>query len=224
MIKPKMLVLFCCAGGESGPRDCSTGYSKYFTCTGVDIKPQPNYQHTFIQADAFEYLEKHWREYDLIHASPPCQRYSEITPLRTYDSFPDYIGPIREALQSTGKPYVIENVRLARHLLINPQMLCGHQFGLRTYRHRFFEIDPFILVPPHIKHPEPCPASGRGRSKTYGFISVTGNGGAPNLNMPYLEYAQMAMGMDWANRAEISEAIPPIFAEYIGGQLMNYFQ
>jgi DNA (cytosine-5)-methyltransferase 1 len=124
-------------------------------------------------------------------------------------------------LYASSLPFVIENVGGARRELQSPIMLCGHQFGLKTYRHRWFEVVPFILSPPHIPHPEPCPKSGRGKSKTHGFISVTGSGGAAGLEMPYLKYASMAMGIDWMNREELSQAIPPAYTEYIGRQMIR---
>ena len=52
---------------------------------------------------------------------------------------PDLIDPTREALQATGRPYIIENVGGALPKLRDPVMLCGAMFGLRTYRHRHFE-------------------------------------------------------------------------------------
>lgn len=214
-MKPKLLDLFSGAGGAA------MGYHRAgFEVTGVDIAPQPRYPFTFIQADALEYLAVHGHEYDVIHASPPCQSYSEMKHF-TSGHYPKLIEPVRVLLQEFGKPYVIENVRGAARDLRAPIMLCGHQFGLKTYRHRYFEVRPFMLVPGHIKHPEVCPRSGRGRSPKFGFISVTGNGGAPNLEMPYLDYARLAMGIDWMNREELSESIPPAFTEYIGAHLLD---
>ena len=74
MNKPRLLDLFCGAGG------CSVGYDHVgFTVTGVDHKPQKNYPLDFIQADALDYVKAHGHKYDVIHASPPCQRYSKAT-------------------------------------------------------------------------------------------------------------------------------------------------
>lgn len=71
--KPRMLDLFCCAGGAA------TGYSQAgFQVVGVDIKPQPNYPYTFIQGDALCLEDNFIATFDAIHASPPCQSYSDL--------------------------------------------------------------------------------------------------------------------------------------------------
>src|SRR3989304_4174740 len=108
-MRPVVLDLFCGGGGSS------MGYfDAGFRVIGVDIAPQKHYPFTFIQADALEYCAAHGAEFDAIHASPPCQRYSIATPIRHRDNHPDLIAPTRVALQLTGKPFVIENVENAR--------------------------------------------------------------------------------------------------------------
>jgi DNA (cytosine-5)-methyltransferase 1 len=131
----KLLDTYCGAGG------CAVGYHRAgFEVVGVDINPQPRFPFEFHQGDAIEYIREHGHEFDVIHASPPCQRFSEATPMERRDKHPDLIAPTREAMQATGKPYVIENVENARAELANPVKLCGTMFGLPIWRHRYFEI------------------------------------------------------------------------------------
>src|SRR5512139_314282 len=144
---PRILDLFCGAGGAA------VGYHRAgFDVVGVDINPQPNYPFEFVQADALwalqqlqvgSLLDYHLSDFDAIHASPPCQRYSTATKRNgTELEHPDLIGPTRELLQATGLPYVIENVVGAP--LRDSILLCGSWFalgadGYRLKRHRLFE-------------------------------------------------------------------------------------
>lgn len=69
---PMILLDAFCGGGGAG-----MGYSRAgFEVVGVDHKPQKNYPFEFIQADALEFIAVHGREFDAIHASPPCQHYT----------------------------------------------------------------------------------------------------------------------------------------------------
>lgn len=230
MRKFVILDAFCGAGGTT------RGYQQAgFRVVGVDINPQEKYiGDDFVQADALEYIAQHGHEYDAFHASPPCQFASVLKSIWVGRS--DYserhlnlIEPTRDLLLSLGKPYVIENVPGAREFLRNPIMLCGAHFGLKVYRHRLFECNFPIAAPPHVSHKDGTPRSGRGKSPK-GFITVTGNGGvAANhgssaLGMPYLAYASMAMGIDWTNRKELAQAIPPAYTRYIGEFLMKHLR
>jgi len=142
----RLLDLFCGAGGAT------RGYQEAgFYVVGVDIEPQPNYcGDEFEQADALQVLHLlDPREFDAIHASPPCQRYSKSTAWRgDRQDHPDLIAPVRDALNETGLPWVIENVRQAP--ISACFMLCGSMFNLGMRRHRFFETNwaPLILTQP----------------------------------------------------------------------------
>ncbi len=163
--KPRLLDLFCCAGGAG------TGYSLAgFDVLGVDIKPQPNYPFPFIQTDALNLDSKFVLTFDAIHASPPCQSYSDLAKRNgNADAWPRLIEPVRDLLVESGLPYIIENVEGAP--LRNPIVLCGTMFkGLRVLRHRLFEANFPILTPKHGAHPR-FTLSTRG-SRTMGRLMI----------------------------------------------------
>jgi DNA (cytosine-5)-methyltransferase 1 len=207
---PKLLDLYCKAGGAT------KGYQRAgFHVTGLDIEPQPRYcGDAFVQADAIEYVIAHGHEYDFIHASPVCQRYSRTKSLHP-NEYPDLIPATRAALIATGRPYVIENVVGAP--LIEPVSLCGRMFGLPLYRHRLFECSFFLLTPSHPAHTErttsyrgpDTQARRNAARRSAAIVTVVGH----NF---YLPDGVRAMGIDWMNRRELSQAIPPAYSEFIG--------
>ena len=78
IVRPRLLDLYCCAGGAA------MGYHKAgFDVVGVDICPQKNYPFEFHQGDALEFMAAHGHEFDAIHASPPCQAYSETRKIQS---------------------------------------------------------------------------------------------------------------------------------------------
>lgn len=146
----RLLDLFCGAGGAA------MGYSQagFTEIVGVDIEPQPNYPFDMYVADAIYYATTdNLQRFDLIHASPPCQRFSTLAYRNgNGDDWPDLIPPTRKLLKESGVPYVIENVEGAP--LVDPVMLCGTMFdGLRVLRHRLFETSFPVEVPEHGRHP-----------------------------------------------------------------------
>lgn len=214
--RPLLLDLFCCAGGAG------VGYHRAgFDVVGVDIVPRPNYPLAFIQADAMILDPKFIALFDAVHASPPCQSYSDLAKRnRNGEDWPRLVEPVREMLRRTGKPYVIENVEGAP--LENPVVLCGTMFpGLRVLRHRLFEANFPIETPPHRKHPKVHTFDKRkshfGKTDEWkDFVQVTGGGNCS------LAAARDAMGIDWMTKGEINEAIPPAYAELIGRQLLSH--
>lgn len=143
----KLLDLYCCQGSAG------FGFEQAgFNVTGVDLYPQEKHQGLFIQADAIDYLLEHGDQYDYIHASPPCQKYSMSSKQFRIlgKQYPDLISTTRAALIKLGKPYDLENVPGSP--LINPVMLCGTMFGLPTYRHRYFEVNWNLKQPFHHTH------------------------------------------------------------------------
>ena len=208
-VKPRLLDLFCCAGGAS------VGYHRAgYEVVGVDIKPQPNYPFEFHRADAMGF---DLCGFDAYAASPPCQRFCALNTREDLSGYPDLVDPVRRRLMNTGKPFVIENVPGAplRHDLI----LCGSMFGLRSYRHRYFECNFPVSQPDHPKHSVRVNRRGENRRVHWdngGFITVTGDVG--------VYCGPEAMGIDWMTGAEMSEAIPPDYAEYVGRSMMELYR
>lgn len=205
----RLLDLFCGAGGAA------VGYyhAGFDEIVGVDHKPQPRYPFEFVQADAIEYCREHGSEFGLIHASPPCQRFSVGAILRgTSDTHPDLIADTRDALLGTGIPYVIENVRRAP--LNATMMLCGTMFGLGVIRHRNFEIFSIlsVLTPP---------CNHQGTVKGGQYVTVAGHGGDGCAR--YDMWCE-AMGIDWMTKKELTEAVPPAYTEWLGRRILAALQ
>lgn len=209
---PRLLDLFCKAGGAA------RGYQRAgFHVTGVDIEPQPRYAgDMFIQGDALDYLAAHGQEYDLIHASPPCQRYSmSANATGRASEHPDLIGPTRDLLVASGVPYVIENVVGAP--LINPAVLCGLSFGLKVRRHRLFESSLFFFS-------MPCQCRGQDYFVIFGHEVRNRRHGTQAGRKNSIAEGRKAMGIDWMTRGELSQAIPPAYTEFIGRQFMTHLE
>jgi len=177
--------------------------------TGIDIKPMPRYPFKFIQADALEYLAAHGAEYDVIHASPPCQGYSRMRHLTWLKGreWPMLIEPVRELLQAICKTWVIENVSDSP---LNGAELCGLALGLPLIRHRRFESSQLLLFPSCPGHPNIF-TGGANMSKwgrKAGVMGVIGDD------------FKGAMGIDWMTNRELRQAIPPAYTEFIGKQIL----
>lgn len=215
MSRPRLLDLFCGAGGAS------VGYHRAgFDVVGVDINPQPRYPFEFHRADAMTFpLDG----FDVIHASPPCQGYSvtRTIPGRDFSSYPLLIDPVRDRLRTEvpDAVWVIENAETAP--LVNPLLLCGSMFGLRVRRHRLFESNRPIYWPPATcNHSLRVKAAGQGKRLAYytresdsGLVTVAGH-------LFSLGAGRSAMGIDWMTRDELAESIPPAYTAYIGGRLL----
>ena len=211
--RPTLLDLFCGAGGAA------MGYHRAgFEVVGVDIEPQPNYPFEFIQDDALDVLLRfNPNVFDAIHASPPCQAYSLVTP--DPSRHPQLIGPVRDLLDQTGLPYVIENVMLAP--LRNPVQVCGSGLGLDVQRHRAFEMNFSAMGVPcaHGGRPAKFDVYEHGRWYKSPFVKVYGSGGGKAM-----EHWAEAMGIDWMTPKELAEAIPPAYTAHIGYYLMEHLR
>jgi hypothetical protein len=216
MMRPKLLDLFCGAGGAG------MGYLRAgFEVVGVDINPQLDYPAVMVVADALDFLAANWRDFDAVHASPPCQASTALTKgTNAGREYVQLIPETRRLLRATGLPTVIENVQgsdLRRDLT-----LCGEMFGLGVLRHRYFEVAGFTAAAPaHVPH------RGRVRGWRHGtyydgpYVAVYGEGGGKGSVAEW----QTAMGIDWTDdRKAIAEAIPPAYTEHIGRQLIAHLE
>jgi DNA (cytosine-5)-methyltransferase 1 len=198
-MKPRLLDLFSGVGGAA------MGYHRAgFEVVGVDIKPQPNYPFEFHQADAMTYpLDG----FDAIHASPPCQAFSQAQRIRGREH-PELVVDTRARLVATDVPYVIENVVGAP--LLDPLMLCGTAFALPMMRHRLFESNVWMMAP----------ACAHGRLERFWHRGKWIRSVAPFGHEFPADLSREVMGIDWMTRDEVSLAIPPVFTEHIGAFLM----
>lgn len=217
----RLLDLFCGAGGAA----MDYYRAGFDIIVGVDITPQPHYPFEFVQADALEYVAAHGSEFDVLHASPPCQAYTGMRRL-TISRFgscsinhPDLIGITRLALEATGRVYVIENVQCSP--LRTQFILCGAALGLpHLARHRHFECSLLLFAPPRCAH--------RHNDYTVGIYGLRPDGRRVSYRQHRLvriahslDEARDLMGIDWMTWDEIREAIPPVYTEWIGRRLLE---
>lgn len=219
-MKPRLLDLFSGAGGAA------RGYQLAgFHVTGVDNRPQPRYAgDVFELGDALEYLAAHGREYDAIHASPPCTDHTELAfgvrgrrkPHGTGWLLPATI----EMLAQLGQPYVVENVPRAD--MPGAFVLCGRSFGIeRLKRHRKFLTNVPVLVPP-------C-ACRRGMQTVgvYGDLSRNDRSmgrnpdGYPRIRAG-VATARDLLDCPWMTAEDLSQAIPPAYTQFVGERLLEH--
>lgn len=235
--KPRLLDLFCCEGGAA------VGYDRAgFDVVGVDINPQPRYPFEFHQGDALTFLIQHGHEFDVVHASPPCQGYTIATAGNptARAKHQRLIAATRELLIVTGRPWVIENVELAKSQMQEPTLLCGRMFGLGAEdedgmplvldRHRLFESNIPLEAPAHPKH---------GTEQVAGVYGGSRRSSKPNATpaddrysaryerrggyVPRSKRVQQALlGIDWMTVKGMQESLPPVYTEHVGTQLMAH--
>lgn len=200
------------------------GYSRAgFEVVGIDHIPQPRYPFEFHCADAFDFLQEHAHQFNVIHASPPCQAYTSmrnITKARfgSAPNHPRLIDKTRRSLIETSQPYIIENVQGAP--LHTQIILCGAALGLKhVARHRHFESSILLFAPRCAHYKEEYTIGVYGNSPDGRRVSWPQHRLCRVANS--LEEAQALLGINWMTWLEIKEAIPPAYTEYIGKQLMR---
>jgi len=208
--KPRPLALdcFCGAGGASVGLH-RAGYD----VVGLDLFPQPRYPFPFVRGDALR-PPFDLRRFDLIWASPPCQAHTSLKSMPDAREHANLIPATRAMLQASGVSYVMENVPGAP--LINPTTLCGTMFGRGVddadlRRHRLFETS-FPVLPLRCRHD--------GRRRTIGIYGEGCRDSRRKFDKSIpeftVEHGRVAMDITWMTTAELSQAVPPDFAEYLG--------
>lgn len=213
----RILDLFCGGGGAA------EGYARAgWTVDGVDIDLQPSYPFAYLQADAMSLPPYFLERYDVIHASPPCQPYSPAVVSRSSKwndtrgkDEPALIEPLREKLQESELPYVIENVMGSP---LNGFVLCGSMFGLDIPRHRLIESNVPMTPPFHPDCRGIAKRAAERRGWEYRDMSVTGKGRHAGWSERVSELMDIRHPM---RQHDLKEAIPPAYTEWIGTQLMS---
>ena len=239
-MKPRLLDLFCGEGGAA------RGYlDAGWDVLGVDLKDvSRRYPASFVRGDALAYLAENGRHFDAIHASPPCQGYTIATAGNptARAKHQRLIAATRELLKLTGRPWVIENVEQARSQMVDPILLCGRMFGLGTEdedahplvldRHRLFESNVPISQPVHPRH---------GSEQVAGVYGGSRRSSKPNATPADDRYAarherhggyvprskrvqQELLGIDWMTVKGMQESIPPVYAQWVGRQLIDHLE
>ncbi len=239
MTQPRIVDLYCGAGlVHDGLKAAG------FDVTGVDIKPQPRYPGPFIQHDALTLDERLLDSFDAIWASPPCLRDIVLNASARREQaahgaeltqHPDLIAPTRAMLQRwaerTGRPWVIENVFKAQ--LTDPVVLNGFMFdlgvevgGVRYHleRKRKFETNWPLTAPP-FKRMSPVIGVYGGHAR----CRAAKAGGRVSGDFPGVDdktaLMRAAMGADrYLTGAEVSQGIPPKYAEFVGLALLQHLR
>lgn len=225
--RPVILDLFACAGGAG------VGYERAgFDVVGVDIDPQPRNPHPCLVADVMQLPVEFLRQFDAIHASPPCQGYSSMRHAKGAKGAPLLIGPVRDMLLASGLPYVIENVAEAAWDLRSPVRLCGSMFDLgctadgvryQLQRHRLFETSFPYIAPSVCRHTSPTVGIYGGHVRNRA-AKAGGRGTVDFVGHDKPALAREAMQIDWMTFDQMSEALPPAYTQSIGAELLLHLQ
>ena len=235
----KVLDLFSGGGGASmGIHQALNESNIEHEIIGIDYRPflRNIYPFKFVCLNALNIKTEWMEKFDLIWASPPCQKFSSSNYINKYlgrtSNWKDLIAPIRVKLLETKKPFVIENVWQAP--LRRDLVLCGTMFDLGVFRHRIFEIEGFVCYQP--VHPDHNGHIGDGT-----YFSIHRGPMFKNRGPKWKEFRKKhhnfqkwkdAMGVDWIpipNTTELpkmhplTEAIPPAYSKYITQQFLKKY-
>jgi DNA (cytosine-5)-methyltransferase 1 len=220
IMRPRLLDLYCGGGGAA------MGYHRAgFDVTGVDLVPQHAYPFTFVQGNADTYpLDG----YDAVHASPPCKLWTGARAnrddLRLFEPHVDHLTPTLERLADLDIPWIVENVPGAP-MPPDSVTYCGSSFALDVRRHRLFASNVTLTAPPcdHAAQPPARFQSLDWSRRKRGLLDATvGVHGSLQGGSDTLELRRSAMGIDWLDNAQLTQAIPPAYTEHIGRQVIAH--
>lgn len=147
MSRPLLLDAFACAG-LAGDGYRAAGFD--VVALDNDPKALKHNPHHQVLGDALTLLSDRgfMRQFDAVHASPPCQVHSATRKLadaqgrgagRAVDLLPQTV----ERLSRLDVPWIVENVeRSPVRAMPGAVRLCGSSFGLKVQRHRWFAPSP----------------------------------------------------------------------------------
>lgn len=117
------------------------------------------------------------------------------------------------------RPWIVENVETAKWPHVFRVLLCGSMFGLDVRRHRWFASNHAMLAP-SCEHGRQSPRFRSLDSRRPGALaSVVGVHGHTNYTGEFAMRCK-AMGIFWMDNAELSQAIPPDYSEFLCRQVL----
>ena len=188
-----------------------------------------------VKADVLAFIARYGHLFAALHLSAPCQRWTANGANPAREKYPDLITPGRALLDATGRPWVMENVPKAP--LRRDLILCGSMFALTARdldgtelhldRHRVFESNAPLAQPPDASTVSPHRCSrpgvqiagvygGARKDKTEARTVRKGGYVPPDASVQ----SALLGGVDWMTGKGRRECIPPVYAEWIGAQLL----
>ncbi len=152
----KMLDGFCGMGGMSD------GFAaEGFDVTGIDLvnAPEMGYKYKFIQADFLTLDGADFRDYDVIHGSPPCREFTEFARIygKTWKTPPNperglvLVNAFLKFIErAQPKFWIMENVSgLTKYYTVPPRINTYLSLGANNMgkKHAFWGNFPLFLMP-----------------------------------------------------------------------------
>ena len=212
----RLLDLYCGAGMAA------YGYRQagFDVIRGIDINRQKHYPYDFRQDDALEVLASDEpEEFDVIHASPPCQLHTQAQHLREAQGkdsrYFDLLTPTIELLREkwSHKVWVVENVPGAPGMDA-AAIECGSAYGLGVRRHRLF-LSNLLLFSSGCDHER----QGRPWGVYHRLGDSIPDGGR---TAETIEQAREVMGVDRPIPfSALKEGFPPHYTRHVGEQIAS---